>query len=333
MRRHIVFIISVIFGLSCANAAAIQGGACTTGEVAVAISNVNGQPYRGVAAEDVIAHGTKGKVTVKALAFDDGPRRVVLVLDANKKLTADSRKAEHELVSTIVAASRPEDSLALIIARGPQHVVKFGEERSTLEAAVPREFDPRSGPELGVLDAVMEAAKMFDGHKLGDSIVVIASDLEGNHSTNPKNVARSLQEHQVRMFGLALGPVSRGSIVAGGQSTTAWGLATVTPGIGGIHYQDGDENFLPLSENSGGAVLGAINGDAHHSYSMNEPRVQQQVKQSASVVWNMIVGLYRMEIQRPQGTRSEDWTLEESDSLRKTIPRMLLLYPHELGPC
>lgn len=333
MRLQSVFLVAILFGFLRADAVAVQGGACTVGEMAVGISNVNGEPYRGVAAEDLIAHGSKGRVTVKALAFDDGPRRVVLVLDANKKLTADSRKAEHEIVSTIVAASRPEDSLALIIARGSQKMVKFGEERSTIEAAVPREFDPRSGPELGVLDAVVEAMKMFDGHKVGDSIVVIASDLEGNHNSNPKTVARALQEHQVRMFGLALGPVSRGSIVAGGQSTTAWGLATVTPGIGGIHYQDGDENFLPLSVNSGGAVFSAINGDAHHSYNMNDPKVRQQVKQSASVVWNMISGLYRMEIERPQGTRTEDWTLEESDSLRKTIPRMLLLFPHELGPC
>jgi hypothetical protein len=145
-------------------------------------------------------------------------------------------------------------------------------------------------------------------------------------------VAKQLEQHQVRMFGVALGPVSRGNIAAGGQATTAWGLATVTPGIGDFVYQTGDENFLPMTRDSGGAVLSAINGDPQETYRMNDPKMQEHVKHVASVVLNMVTGFYRAAITRSQ-PHPEEWTFEPGESLHKTAPRMVLLYPRQLGPC
>ncbi len=308
-----------------------QQGSCTT-ELPVGIDTASGESYKGISAEDFIAHSSKGKVTIKSLTYDDGPRRVVLVVDGNKKLSPDTRKAQSDLVRTILSAARPEDSFALVVARGADRIVKFGEDKSAYADALPREGDPRSGKALGVLDAVMAGLKLLGEHKPGDTILVIASDLEGNRSANPNTVAKALQEQQTRMFGLALGPVSRSNVTAGGQAMTAWGLATVTPGIGAIHYEPGDENFLPMTVNSGGAVLSAINGDARHDYSMKDARVEQQVKQSAQVVWNMIASFYRVEISRSEN-RTEDWTLQPDENLRKSAPRMVILYPHQLGPC
>jgi hypothetical protein len=308
-----------------------QQSSCTT-ELQVGIDTVTGESYKGISAQDFIGQASKGKVAIKSLTYDDGPRRVVLVVDGNKKLSGDTRKAQSDLVKTILSSARPDDSFALVVARGSDRIVKFGEEKSAYTDAVPHEGDPRSAKPLGVLDGVMEGLKLLGEHKAGDTILVIASDLEGNRSANPNTVAKALQEQQTRMFGLALGPVSRSNVAAGGQAMTAWGLATVTPGIGAIHYEAGDENFLPITVNSGGAVLSAINGDARHDYSMKDPKVEQQVKHSAQVAWNMIASFYRMEISRSEN-RAEEWTLQPDENLRKSAPRMVVLYPHQLGPC
>jgi hypothetical protein len=64
-----------------------------------------------------------------------------------------------------------------------------------------------SGPDNGKEKelGVMAGMEWFGAPQLGDSIVVMAADMEGNHKTNAKLVARALEEKHIRMFGLALG--------------------------------------------------------------------------------------------------------------------------------
>ena len=76
------------------------------------------------------------------------------------------------------------------------------------------------------MDAILQAVDMFGESKQGDAIIVMAYDLEGNHGANAKKVAKALEDHHVRLFGLALGPVGTKNVATSGQSTTAWGLAT-----------------------------------------------------------------------------------------------------------
>jgi hypothetical protein len=52
-------------------------------------------------------------VTVKVVTFDDGPRRVLIVVDVNKKLSSDSRKAQGEMLRTVLDNARPQDTFAL----------------------------------------------------------------------------------------------------------------------------------------------------------------------------------------------------------------------------
>lgn len=330
MPWRMLFVLFLICGLVAVSAA--QQNACTLTEIAVGVADFKGEPFRGLNESDFVGHASKARVAIRSLAYDDGPRRVALVVDQYKKLSADGHQAAQDLVGALLAAGRPQDSFALVVARGPAEVVKFGEDSSRITNAV-RESDARQGKELGVLDAVMEAISLFGERQHGDAIVVIAGDMEGNHRANPKTVAKALAEHGIRMFGLALGPVSKGNIAAGGQAMTAWGLATVTPGLGQISYSTGDENFLPLTGNSGGAVLPVINGDAHRTYNMSDPKLQQQVRLSAKVVFSMIAFFYRMQVERSQASRSEELKLDVTENLHKSSPQVLVLYPHQLGPC
>lgn len=219
--------------------------------------------------------------------------------------------------------------MALITARGPEKTVKFGEERAAFLQALPQEGDSRHGKEAGVLDAAMQAIDLFGAAKPGDSIILIAADLEGNHNTNPKRLAKALQEHRVRLFGLALGPVSTSNPALSGQSTTAWGLSLATPGIGEIGYNTGDEDFFPLTTNSGGLVMGVVNVDYQHSYTLKDPKFEARVKQQARTVLNMIATYYRVELEPHSG----DWSLLPSPSVRQAVPVMFLLYPREIGSC
>jgi hypothetical protein len=170
---------------------------------------------------------------------------------------------------------------------------------------------------------------------MGDAIIVIAADLEGNHKANAKIVARKLEEAHIRMFGLALGPVTTKNAVAGGlmTSTTSQGMAYSRPSVGELTYITGDDNFFPLTTNSGGIVFGAMNSDSHRSYSMKDPHVLQDVRQKARSVSKIIMSMYRIQVDPPQMSHPEGWNLEINENLRKQTQPMFVLYPHELGPC
>lgn len=314
------------------NLALAQGDSCKVLEFPVGVVNPNGESYVGLNASSFTGRAGKVTVSVKSMTYDDGPRRIILVVDQGKKVNADGHKAQQDILAVLLGSARAEDSFALITARGSSHVVKFGEERTALTAAVNDDAGSK-GKELGVMDAILQAVDMFGESKPGDAIIVMAYDLEGNHGANAKRVAKALEDHHVRLFGMALGPVSTKNLAVSGQSTTAWGLATASPGIGELTYDTGDDNFYPLTRNSGGLVIAVLNYDSRRNFSMKDAALQAKVKLQARTIFNMISTYYRMEVEPLHAGHAEDWNIEVSDSLRKSVPHMFLLYPHQLGGC
>ena len=309
--------------------------ACKAADIPVGVISVNGDTFRGLVAEDFIGHIQKKPVAVKGITFDDGPRRVLIVADVNKKLSADSRKAEDEMIKTLLASARPGDTFAIMPAHGPGQDVKFTEDHAAISQALSQPGDGKRGKEPGVLDTVMVGIEWFGPPQPGDSIVVIAADMQGSRKANARMVAKALYDNHIRMFGLALGPVQTKSSVAGGFTTAAssQGLAQSEPLVGELVYDTGDENFFPLTTNSGGLVLSAMNGDARRTYRMSDPRMVQSVRQKAHSVASMISAYYRMQIEPPRTARPEDWSLTINQEIHKHSQPMFILYPHELGPC
>jgi hypothetical protein len=129
-----------------------------------------------------------------------------------------------------------------------------------------------------------------------------------------------------------MGPVQSRSSVAEGFliSTISQGLAYTEQGEGGNY---GDELFFPLVTNSGGLLLGVINVNSHINYKMTDPHILQDVRRKALAVSNMIDSYYVMQIDPPQLSRPEEWNLGIKDEIQKHAAPMVVLYPHELGPC
>jgi len=313
-----------------------QQAACKSAEIPISVISASGDIFRGLAAEDFVGRMQKKPVTVKLVTYDDGPRRVLIVVDANKKLLADSRKAQGEMLRTILDNARPQDTFALISAHGHGPQVKFTADRSAIKMALGWDNGPDNGKEkeLGVLDGVMLGMEWFGSPQLGDSIVVMAADMEGNHKANARLVASALEEKHIRMFGLALGPVTTKNNLMGETVTSAsMGMAYSRPAVGDATYTTGDDNFFPLTVNSGGMVLSVMNGDSYHSYNLENPQVLQSVRQKALSVSKMISAYYRMQLESPQLAHPQDWNLSINPEVEKHAPPMFVLYPHQLGPC
>jgi len=307
---------------------------CKAVDIPVGVMSVKGDSFRGLAPEDFVAQLQHRPVGLKSLTYDDGPRRVLFVVDTSKKLSADTRKSEVIMLESMLAAARPEDTFALLSARGPGREIEFTNDRKAITQAM-EGSGKQEGKEPGVLDAVLAGIERFGTPQAGDAIVVMAAELEGNRKANPKMVAQALREHHIRMFGLALGPVSTRNVAAGGTvtSTTTQGLAYTTPLTGGITYNTGDEHFFPLTVDSGGLVLGVMNVDSRRSYNLGDARMVQEVRQKARAVSNMITAFYRLQLDGPPLSHAEDWTLDLSENLKKQLQQVFLLYPRALGPC
>jgi hypothetical protein len=332
MLPRIFTLLSVILGLSILGLS--QPTACKSFEVPIGVISASGDIFRGLAAEDFVGHLQKKPVTVKLVTFDDGPRRVLIVVDVNKKLSPEARKAQGEMVRTILDNARPQDTFALISTHGRGPQVKFTADRSAIKTAIGWDNGADNGKEkeLGVLDGVMAGMEWFGTPQSGDSIVVMAADMEGNHKVNARLVARALEEKHIRMFGLALGPVSTKNSLAGEMIMNAsMGLAYSKPGD--VASTTGDDNFFPLTVNSGGMVLAVMNGDSRRSYNLQDPQLLQAVRQKALSVSKMISAYYRMQIEPLQLAHPEDWNLTMNPEVQKHAPPMFVLYPHQLGPC
>src|SRR4051812_28493574 len=163
-----------------------QQSACKAADIPVGVIGSNGETFRGLAAEDFIGHVQKKPVAVKDVAFGDGPRRILIVGELNRKISADSRKAEDEMIKTLLASARPKDTFAIMPAHGPSQDVKFTEDRTAIRQALEQPGDGKRGKDPGVLDTVMVGIEWFGAPQPGDSIVVIAADMQGSHKTNAR---------------------------------------------------------------------------------------------------------------------------------------------------
>jgi hypothetical protein len=63
-----------------------QVDSCKTTETPVAVVNPNGETYIGLNASSFVGHVGKFAMPVNSMSYDDGPRRIVLVVDQAKKV-------------------------------------------------------------------------------------------------------------------------------------------------------------------------------------------------------------------------------------------------------
>lgn len=323
------FVCILLFSVSFTASSLGSSDSCQSTEVAVELVDLNGQGAPQFSIADFRATRGTAPVGLKSIKLDDGPRRIVLVIDKAKKLSTDTRKAEQLILETLLSSARQNDQFALITARGPQQVVQFSRDHEALLQALATE-DATAPNKNGVLDAIQRAVDVFGAPQPGDAIIAIAADLGGRHSVSPAALAKTLQQRRIRLFGIALGPVARHF---GGSDTINYFQGANSPlsTVWISSSQGGDQHFHPLTLASGGFVLVAMNSDPLHKDRLKDPDVESHIQMQAKAILRLVTEFYRVEIEAP---KPGHWRLDLSESVRKTAPGVLILYPHELWePC
>jgi hypothetical protein len=317
--------------LIAACAVAEQPG-CASFDIPVNVIQANGNPVEGLSMQDFSLHAKKDSVAVESVNHQAGPRRIVFVMDTTRKLSPDARRLEVEFANGILGAAQPEDTFGLLTARGIAQTVKLGSDREALKkalevlaSAAAESGEGRSGP----LDAVMEGAGWFEQPQLGDTIVLMAADLEDNHKANPRSIAKLLLDHRIRLFGVALGHLQLNNSVAAGMALDHDGFGYRQPGIP-LYNQTGDSNFFPLSVDSGGYLAPENAMQANIEFKLGEAK-RQQVHKTGELMARLIDAFYAFHVKTP--SRPEPLTVTLSPGKLPALPGAHVLYPHNVPAC
>lgn len=300
--------------------------------VGVEKGKTNGGIIRGLQASD-LAVTVKGNdhVSVGSLTYDAGPRRIVFVIDTARELSSDARKAEAQIADYILAHARPMDSFALITARGTAREVKFEQGRDAVKEAVQDlSNDPKEKSNgLGVLDAVERGIEWMGSPKPGDSIFLLVMDSEGNHKTNAKKVAQELEDHHIRLFGMAFGFVNMNSTVKSYQDFSRLGLGESKPLTGEIQMSNGDQALAPLILNTGGFLHALDTLDERRVFKPAES--MPVLQQTGMQFYQLIAEYYHLKVNAPG--HLANWKVNLSSAgLEKWTP-YLSVYPQTVNSC
>ena len=299
--------------------------------VGVEKGKTNGGIIRGLQARDLAVTKGNDHLPIGSLTYDAGPRRILFVIDTARELSSDARKTEAQIAVYILAHARPMDSFALITARGAAKEVKFEQGRDAVkEAAEDLSSDPKyKSNGLGVLDAVERGIEWMGSPKPGDSIFLLVMDSEGNHKTNARKVAQELEDHHIRLFGIAFGFVNMNSTVKSYQDFSRVGLSESRPMTGEIEENNGDQLLAPLVLNSGGFLHALDTLNERHVFKPAEsmPGLQQAGMQ----FYQIIAEYYHLKVNVPG--HLINWKVNLSPAgLEKWTP-YLSVYPQTVNGC
>ena|SRR5947209_10435215 len=304
---------------------------CTNMALPVNVIKASGEPVTDLSASNFAVQLKKQSVSIESANYGGGPRRILFVIDTTRKLAADARRLEVLFASSVMAAAQPEDTFALITARGITQSVKFGADRSeitkalnTLNESAGEAGDNHSGP----LDAVADGVNWFGEPRVGDAIVLMAANLEDNHKTNPKTVAKLLSDHGIRLFGVALGPLQLQNSTSAGMALDRDGFGYRQPGMP-MHESIADANFFPLSIESGGYIAPANTLASHTQFQLTDA-TKRQMQSNGQLMARLIDKFYDVRVKAPSGSREEPANVSLDKGHAAGVH---VLFPHTVGSC
>lgn len=186
------------------------------------IPTVEADPVPNLTSDDFVVETDHHPVRVLSTSFDSGPHRIAFVVENGKQMSKAARGIEVAVISSILAKARPEDSFALLTARGPRVELRFGSSRDAIQKAVEELGNPPQNMPSGhgVLDALLEVTNWFQPSQPGDSILVMTLRLENKHKASFSTVRTALATHRIRVFGFQLFRMyaETGNLIGGGCS-------------------------------------------------------------------------------------------------------------------
>jgi hypothetical protein len=261
---------------------------------------------------------------VTNIKTDNGPRRIVFVLDTAKENSEAIRKIESGVVSSILAKAREQDTFALITVHGLHKEVRFSETRDVLlqisQAIAQR---PNGKNELsGVLDGIHQTIGWLQPRQPGDAIIVVAPNIENPIGISFANIRAELNASGIRLFGLQLDRPIAG-YVHSNLSHAINGSLNINSDI-----QANEQSLDALTAATGGFTLLEDTDSSRIVYKLTDERLDL-VRRRAVQFFKAITEFYVVSTNAPP----DGYAIELSKSYRAKLPHAMVLYPMRTVAC
>jgi len=206
-----------------------------------------------------VAHDKQHPLAIRSASTDQGPHRIIFVVDNGKKIKTAARKAEAAIISNILLKARAEDSFALLTAHGPRRELRFGASRDSLRRAAEQFAAPSREKSRGkpMLDTILEATAWFQPPQPGDSIFALGGTFDSSLGVTSHKLRAALEPGRVRMFWIQVaagGPASyqaaKLAAESGGWAASQWVFMrreTLEQQLAGL-VNDSEEMYMEVTK-------------------------------------------------------------------------------------
>jgi hypothetical protein len=303
---------------------------CSQQTVPVSVSDPVGRVALGLSTSNfrVQVHGHRSAIINAKM--DSSPRRIVLLLDASGSMIESKNSIWRPalmIARSLVQSLPPEDSLAfLAFASQRERSVDFTQQSKAVlqqlnDLQPGTTVIPKDMRDTALWDSVLEALRLLDPPRVGDSIYLI-SDGDDNHSkAHARDVQTALLVGKVRLFvllppGLNLAMLSRTYLSKSREAINPL------------------RDLQDLADATGGALFPLYEPWINEVTGIAVPLTATELQVSINQVNVLTHQFYRAEIELSQPLdKSENLRLEVEGQPHKGKLPLLLRYPRKLMPC
>jgi hypothetical protein len=285
----------------------------------------DGTLVRKLNSDQFVVTSGKSEIPIESLTIDNGPRRIVFVVETGKRVVEAARKIEAGVLETVLSQTPSVDSLALITAYGPLKEVRFGENRDRLKAAISEIGNsPRGASQpTGILDALQTATDWLKPHQPGDAVLVLTMGIEGSSSRiSFKKIADSLTSSDIRLYGFQLG-----TPIMGSATLTLAPAPTGNELVPRVVVSPNEESLNALSTRTGGFMFVEVTNNESRTYKISEQRLSL-LEKGGIQMYKAIKEYYVLRV-----SSRVKVDLDVADSVRAKLPQAMVSYPRRRDYC
>jgi len=155
--------------------------------------------------------------TIESASVDRGGKRVVLILDASRKISKDEWHLEAEMANSLSKHARPQDRFAFFLVgvdspAGP--LLSPGDAQKRVREVASSRPDAADGSER-IYDALLVAAKRLDPPEFGDAIFLFGHPEDSGSKATPEQVQELILKNGLRFYAMSFTDPLRGKLPPG----------------------------------------------------------------------------------------------------------------------
>jgi Mg-chelatase subunit ChlD len=308
-----------------------QDNPCLNRTVAVNVMTEDGRLVKGLTASNFRAKLNGKPIDITSVDYDDGPHRVVILLDVSGSMTGSYDRgpwpAAMAVLKSLLSSASSQTSFAFCtFARDMEVTVQFGKgSKAVIEALQKLEttdWSPPKGPGryTALWDAISRAVDLLRPSQPGDAIFLVTDGGENVSKERDREVKDALVRSQARLFTfltLELLPVGRPlESVNGPEVLQDWARST-----------GGDLFYYPPRQRLSPNLV----PDAELEMRAENPKL---IPEAARLLAEEMSEVFAVHIKLPEPIeKPRDLKLEIVNALGKKHPPVRIVYPHKLAPC